>query len=232
MSPDHALNAVLDSFPASQLHSTWRLVRALIPLAEATQRDTLKPLERISLTELAKQGLQIAQVIEAAEVLLAVHKTIHKEPDVRAGIGALRIRPPKVSVDGFLIGLNSLPLQKIDEKLSEREHSFPLGQKTNIQINARAGTLRVFENLEPVVELAPKEADCIRLIYTGLQKERLSLKKMTLILNSSSDSNTSRLVRTINAAVLETLKLPYPLIRHSTATGYFLNTEQYNIQVS
>jgi hypothetical protein len=232
MSPDQDLGPVLDRFPASQLHSTWRLVRAIIPIAEVEQQNELKPLERVSLNQLAKQGFQIARVLEAAEVLLAVHKAIHPEADTSAGVSALRVRAPKVSVDGFLIGLNAIPVQKIDEELSKREHSFPQNQKTNIYINTRAGTIRIFENLEPIIELAPKEAECIRLILARSPTGKLSLKQMKSSLESSSDSNTSRLVRDINTAIQDGLKLPYLLIMHSSAAGYFLNTEQYNIQIS
>src|SRR3989344_1099184 len=139
MSPDQDLGPVLDSFSASQQHSTWRLIRAIIPLTEAMQQNEFKPFERIPLNQLAQQGLRLARVQEATEVLLAIYKAIHKEPNTSAGIGAVRVRAPKVSVDGFLIGLNSIPLQRIDEELSKREHEFPQNQKANIYINTRAG---------------------------------------------------------------------------------------------
>lgn len=231
MSPDQDLVPVLDRFPASQLHSTWRLVRALIPLAEVTQQEELTPFERVSLNQLAKQGFQIARVLEAAEVLLAVHKAIYKEPDISDGIGALRMRAPKVSVDGFLIGLNSVPLQQIDEALSKREYSSPQNTKTNLHISHRG--IRISESFEPVIPLGPTDFTCLRLIYAGggSLTGRLTLKKITSGLGLKDTSNTLRSIRTINNGVISTLKLKYPLIKNNSIRGYFLDNQHYNVQM-
>jgi hypothetical protein len=231
MSPDQELGPVLDRFPAFQLHSTWRLVRALIPLAEVEQDRKLKPLERVSLNQLAQQGLLIAQVQEAAEVLHAVHKAIHLEADTSAGISALRVRAPKVSVDGFLIGLSSIPLQQIDEDLSKREHSSPQNMKANIHISHRG--IRISESFEPVIPLGPTDFTCLRLIYAGggSLTGRLTLKKITVGLGLQDTSNTLRSIRTINNGVVSTLKLKYPLIKNNSIRGYFLDNQHYNFQM-
>lgn len=226
MSPDQDLVLILDRFPASQLHSAWRLVRAIIPLAEVNE---LKPLERIPVQQLAQQGFGLAQIQEAAQVLAAVHKAIYKGPDASVGVSVARLRAPQVSVDGFLIGLNSIPLHQIDEDLSKRENAAPQNTKINIRIS-RTGDVSIYENRGNMYPLTKKEFEYVHFIYSKAGSKRIGLKQIAAGVHATTQ-NASRDIGVINDNVMEKLKLKYPLIDWRKTIGYFLNTEQYNIML-
>lgn len=222
-SPDRALGPILDRFPASELISASRFVRALILFREVNE---LGLLHDISLEQLAARDLSRTQVNETLKVLCSVHSALYGKPDGSAGIGVAVTRPPTLSEDGRVSGLAWLPLQRVDEELSKREHTFPQNRKINVRIS-RAGDVSIADDPSIFYSLKLKEVDYLRFIRAS-GKPMTSLKHVASNVGATT-SNVSRDIGKINKNIMEKLELQHKIIDWRPSVGFFLNSERYNI---
>jgi len=227
MSRDQDLGLIFDGFSASELHSTFLLVRVLIRFSEAAQHR-LESLKKVSLSELVAAGLSLSQINDAVLVLKGVQKRIDEKMNIGAvGISVIHHAQLTLSENGDVVGFSMLPLNQIDQILSKREHEFPQwGDKTNVRV-IRVGDVKANGRS---CSLTAKEFKYILFMRAPLPQEakKRSLKTVGSAVDATGP-NASRDISTINNKLKKDLGLPYDFIDHRDSAGYFLNTERYNI---
>lgn len=225
MLSEREMRAVLDKFPAFQLHNTLLLVGVLLPMVEAALQQGTR-LNSISTKELASSKLRPTEIRDAVKVLASVHERMYPKPVKGLGVAAAHIPAPRytpTSLENFAY----LPLAAVFDELKKREGSYK-EEKPRIRITG-TGLIYYLEGKKPDCDLSQSEVKYLRFFVS--QPKPVSLKRIAQATGTQS-SNVSRDIRLLNEKTRKKLKLPFPLIGKGRLAGFFLNRERYTIESS